>query len=156
MTTGLQCTWRHSVLWRCWLGNRKGIRPVKTEWWGTGVVICMEQGANDLHMASWCHCHPIISCFSKIQNGLAFSYRLSQVVQEKRLLKGRSSRWGQVRYTLHKLQMIQLKVNKFTEKIISTCKFLVYYYEYEFSFHFPWLVSLTSGERKKRKGRVFI
>jgi len=20
------------VLWRCWLGDRKGIRPVKTEW----------------------------------------------------------------------------------------------------------------------------
>jgi len=22
-----------SVLWRCWMGVRKGIRPVKTEWW---------------------------------------------------------------------------------------------------------------------------
>jgi len=22
------------------LGGRKGIRPVKTEWWGTGMVIC--------------------------------------------------------------------------------------------------------------------
>jgi len=39
-----------SVLWRCWLGGRKGIRPVKTEWWGTGVVVCLERGANDLHM----------------------------------------------------------------------------------------------------------
>ena len=37
------------VLWRCWLGGRKGIRPVKTESWGAGVVICLEQGA-DLHM----------------------------------------------------------------------------------------------------------
>jgi len=26
-----------SVLWRCWLGGRKGIRSVKTEWWGTGA-----------------------------------------------------------------------------------------------------------------------
>jgi len=26
-----------SVLRRCWLGDRKGIRPVKTEWWGAGV-----------------------------------------------------------------------------------------------------------------------
>jgi len=26
-----------SVLWHCWLGSRKGIRPAKTEWWGTGV-----------------------------------------------------------------------------------------------------------------------
>ena len=40
-----------SVLWRCWLGGRKGIRPVKNmEWRGAGVVICLERGANDLHM----------------------------------------------------------------------------------------------------------
>jgi len=40
-----------SVLWCCWLGGRKGIRPVKkTEWWGASVVISPEQGA-DLHMA---------------------------------------------------------------------------------------------------------
>jgi len=32
------------------LGGRKDIRPVKTEWWGTGMVICLGQGA-DLHMA---------------------------------------------------------------------------------------------------------
>jgi len=32
------------------LGGRKGILPVKTEWWGAGVVISLEQGA-DLHMA---------------------------------------------------------------------------------------------------------
>jgi len=30
------------------LGGRKGIRPVKTEWWGVGVVVCSEQGA-DIH-----------------------------------------------------------------------------------------------------------
>jgi len=30
------------VLWCCWLGSKKGIWPVKTEWWGTGVVICLE------------------------------------------------------------------------------------------------------------------
>jgi len=30
---------------------RKGIRPVKKlEWWGAGVVICLDRGA-DLHMA---------------------------------------------------------------------------------------------------------
>jgi len=32
------------------LGGRKGIRPVKNEWWGAGVVVCLEHGA-DLHMA---------------------------------------------------------------------------------------------------------
>jgi len=33
--------------------------------------------------SSWCHCHPIISCFSKIQNGLSFWCRLTQVFLEK-------------------------------------------------------------------------
>jgi len=32
------------------LGGRKGIQPIKTEWWGAGVVICLERGAI-LHMA---------------------------------------------------------------------------------------------------------
>ena len=42
-----------SVLWRCWLGGRKGIRPVKTEWCGASVVICLEQGPAD---ATATHC----------------------------------------------------------------------------------------------------
>jgi len=32
------------------LGGKKGIWPIKNEWWGAGVVICLERGA-DLHMA---------------------------------------------------------------------------------------------------------
>ena len=47
-----------SVIWRCWLGGRKGIRPVKTEWWDAGMVICLGWDA-DLHMPSWCHCHSL-------------------------------------------------------------------------------------------------
>ena len=39
------------MLRRRWLGGRRDIRPVKNfEWWGAGVVICLERGA-DLHMA---------------------------------------------------------------------------------------------------------
>ena len=60
-----------SVLWRCWLGGRKGIRLVETEWWGAGVVICLERGA-DLHMAQLMPLPLTVSCFSKIQIGLAF------------------------------------------------------------------------------------
>ena len=60
-----------SVLWRCWLGGRKGIRPVKTEWWGASVVICLERGAN-LHMAQLMPLPLTVSCFSKIQIGFAF------------------------------------------------------------------------------------
>jgi len=59
------------------------------EWWGTGVVcskvpmICIR--------SSWCHCHSIISCFIKIQNGLSFWCRLTQVVLERRPLNVFSS-----------------------------------------------------------------
>ena len=60
-----------SVLWRCWLGGRKGIRPVKTEWWGVGVVISLEQGA-DLHMAQLMPLPLTVSCFSKIQIDFGF------------------------------------------------------------------------------------
>jgi len=52
-----------SVLWRCWLGGRKGIRPVKTEWWGAGMVICLKLGA-DLHMAQLMPLPLTVSCFT--------------------------------------------------------------------------------------------
>jgi len=54
----------------------------KTEWWGTGMVICLEQGA-DLHMSQLMPLPLIVSCFSKIQIGLPFWYRPTQVVLEK-------------------------------------------------------------------------
>jgi len=58
-----------SVLWCCWLSGRKGIQPVKkTEWWGAGVVVCLERGA-DLHMTQRTPLPLTVSCFSKIQIG---------------------------------------------------------------------------------------
>jgi len=47
-----------SVLWRCWLGIRKSIQPVNIEWWGVGVVICLERGAECLHIVQLMPCHP--------------------------------------------------------------------------------------------------
>jgi len=55
----------------CWLGNRKGILPVKTEWWGAGTVFCLEQGA-DLHMFQLMSLPLPVSCFSKIQISFTF------------------------------------------------------------------------------------
>jgi len=122
-----------SVFWRCWLGGRKGIRPVKTEWWSTSrykiAVWCSARDVKVLllstesptlsgtgnastrwsqtwsqtatlyllywrgylsgatckwfAMSIWWHCHPIISCSSKTQNGLPFCWRLTQVVLKK-------------------------------------------------------------------------
>ena len=43
----------------------------KAEWWGAGVVICLERGA-DLLMAQLMPLPLTVSCFSKIQIGFTF------------------------------------------------------------------------------------
>ena len=65
------------------------VRPAckKTEWWGAGVVVCLERDA-DLHMA---HLMPLpltVSCFSKIQICLPVGYWLTRVVLDKGPLNG--------------------------------------------------------------------
>ena len=52
------------------VGRQEG-HPVKTEWWGAGVVICLELGA-DLHMAQLLPLPLTVFCFSKIQIGFTF------------------------------------------------------------------------------------
>jgi len=75
-----------SVLWRCWLGGRKGIRPVKTEWSGAGVVVCLERLA-DLHMAQLMSLPLTFSCFSKIQIGFTFRVPAHPDSPRKRAVK---------------------------------------------------------------------
>ena len=54
------------------VGWQEGHPPCKkTEWWGSGVVICLERGA-DLHMAQLMPLPLTVSCFSKIQIGFSF------------------------------------------------------------------------------------
>jgi len=48
------------------------------------MVICLEQGANDLHMV---HCHPIISCFIEIKIGLSFLVPAYPVCRGKEAVK---------------------------------------------------------------------
>ena len=61
-----------SVLWRCWLGGRKVIWPVKNlSGGGAGMVICLERGA-DLHMAQLMPLPLTVSCLSNIQIGFTF------------------------------------------------------------------------------------
>jgi len=75
-----------TVLWCCWLGGRKGVRPVKTEYWGAGVVICLEQGA-DLNMAQLMPLPLIVSGFSKIQIGFSFLVPAHQGSPRQRAVK---------------------------------------------------------------------
>jgi len=57
-----------SVLRRCWLGGKKGIRPVKNSGGVLAWFVCLEQGAY-LHMAQLMPLPLTVSCFSKIQIG---------------------------------------------------------------------------------------
>ena len=43
----------------------------KLEWWGAGVVICLERGA-DLHIAQLMPLPLTVSCFGNIQIGFTF------------------------------------------------------------------------------------
>jgi len=43
----------------------------KTEWWGAGVVVCLERGT-DLHTTQLMTLPLTVSCFSKIQIGFTF------------------------------------------------------------------------------------
>jgi len=83
-----------SVLWHCWLGVRISIWPVKVEWWGVGVVISLEWGADCLYMVQLMPLHPktpssLASFRSRLV--LPYWYQLTQVVLEKRPLNGCSS-----------------------------------------------------------------
>jgi len=76
-----------SVLWHCWLGGKKAIRPVKN--W---VVRCWRgylSGARcRLAWPSWCHCHSLSLAPVKSRLVLPFWYQLTWVVPDKGPLNG--------------------------------------------------------------------
>jgi len=53
------------------VGRQEGHPTCKKQWWGTGVVICLERGA-DLHMVQLMPLPLTVSCTSKIQIGFTF------------------------------------------------------------------------------------
>jgi len=59
-----------SVLWRCWLGGRKGIRPVKN--WEVGCWRGYLSGARCRLAYGPANATATVSCFSKIQIGFFF------------------------------------------------------------------------------------
>jgi len=77
--------------------------------WSKVQMICI--------WSSWCHCQPIISCYSKIQNSLPFWCWLTQVVVENRSLNGCSSSTNMYHTScqeqiLMKLNLINLLADK--------------------------------------------
>jgi len=77
-----------SVLWHCWLGGRKGIRPVKKL---SGGVLAWLSVWSDVQICiwpSWCHCHSLSLAAVKSRLFLPFWYLLTWVVPEKGPLNG--------------------------------------------------------------------
>ena len=74
----------HPLIYCC-LGIRKSIRPIKIEWWGVGVVICLERGADCSHMVQLMPLHPkTSSTHASFKSRLVspFWYWLTQAVLE--------------------------------------------------------------------------
>ena len=72
-----------SVLWRCWLGGRKGIRPVKILSDGVLAWLSVWSEVQTCIWCSWCHCHSLSLASVKSRLVLPFWYRLTCVVPEK-------------------------------------------------------------------------
>ena len=72
-----------SVLWRCWLDGRKGIRLVKKLSGGVLAWLSVWSELQTCVCTSWCHCHWLSLASVKSRSGLPFWYRLTWVVPEK-------------------------------------------------------------------------
>ena len=72
-----------SVLWRCWLGGRKGIRPVKKLSGGVLMWLSVWSEVQTCIWSSWCHCHSLSLALVKSRLVLPFWYRLTRVVPDK-------------------------------------------------------------------------
>ena len=85
------CIYVPSVLWRCWLGDRKGIWPVKNWVVGRGVLawlsVCSK--VQTCIWPSWCHCHSLSLASVKSRLVSPLWSRLTQVVPEKWPLNAR-------------------------------------------------------------------
>ena len=57
--TNCSCVSLPSVLWRCWLGGRKGIRPVKNLSGGALAWLSVWSEVQTCTWPSWCHCHSL-------------------------------------------------------------------------------------------------
>ena len=79
-------TFLSSVLWCCWLGDRKGIRPVNNWVVGVPAWLSVWSEVQTCIWPSWCHCHSLSLASVKSWLVLPFWYRLTWVVPDKRPL----------------------------------------------------------------------
>jgi len=85
--TCLQCLCLH-LLWRCWLGSRKGIQSVRKLSGGVLAWLSVWSEVQTCIWSSWCHYHSLSVASVKFRLFLPFWYRLTQVVLDKGPLNG--------------------------------------------------------------------
>ena len=73
--------------WRCWLGDKKGIWPVKNSG-GAPAWLSVWSEVQTCIWPSWCHCHSLSLASVKFWLFLLFWYRLTRVVPENGPLNG--------------------------------------------------------------------
>ena len=73
--------------WRCWLGGRKGIWPVKLSG-GVLAWLSVWSEVQTCIRSSWCHCHSLSLASVKSMFVLPFSFRLTRVVPDKGSFNG--------------------------------------------------------------------
>ena len=123
-----------SVLWRCWLDGRKGIRPVKKLSGGVLAWLSFWSEMRTCIWPSWCHCHSLSLASVKSRLVLLFWYQLTQVVTEKWLLNGCVCVWLCCGYQLQPLchnSQWKLKTNQqiiytFSNLVIVHCSWLLW------------------------------
>ena len=101
------------------VGLQEGHPACKKQWWGAGVVVSLEQGA-DLHMAQLMPLPLTVSCFSKIQIGFTFLVPAHLGSPGKRAVK-----WVCV--------CVCIGVNGWSQSVLYA-----WYYQYGWS---PWWIS---------------
>ena len=72
-----------SVLWHCWLGGRKGIRPVKKLSGGVLAWLSVWSEVQTCTRPSWCHCHSLSLASVKSTLVLPFWHWFTWVVPDK-------------------------------------------------------------------------
>jgi len=94
-TVRFWCISFHILLlgWHLWIYTEQIIHSKSvlilcccTAWWGAGVVVCLQRGA-DLHMAQLMPLPLAVSCFSKIQIGFTFLVPAHPGSPEQRAVK---------------------------------------------------------------------
>ena len=92
---------------------------LKTEWWGAGMVICLQRGA-DLHMAQLMPLPLTLSCFSKVQIGFTFLVPAlwgspgKRAVKRVCVIKGKKTDWWGVGVVIC-LECLPLTVSCFSK-----------------------------------------